>query len=159
MLSTLRLAAVLVFIAFPLLEIALLIKAGETIGFWPTMALLVAAAALGVTVIRAQGLSMVGRMFAAMSEGKLPIEPMVDTYAVVTAGFLLIMPGFLSDAVGLVLLVPPLRRAGMRWAMPGLAAPSRTFKTGQPQTSARATVIEGTYERIGEDDSGPGKQP
>ncbi|HEY7669437.1 MAG TPA: FxsA family protein, partial [Hyphomicrobium sp.] len=98
MLSSLRLALLLVFFALPLLEIMLLIKAGEVLGFWPTISLLIAAAVLGFLVIREQGLSMVSRMLGAMNEGKLPFEPMLDSYALITAGFLLIVPGFLTDA-------------------------------------------------------------
>jgi UPF0716 family protein affecting phage T7 exclusion len=99
-------------------EIALLIKAGETIGFWPTIALLVAAAALGIAVIRARGATMVGRVFGAMGDGRLPFEPMLDSYAVIVAGLLLIMPGFLSDVIGLLLLVPPVSHALLRLTVP-----------------------------------------
>lgn len=151
MLSSLRLAALFVFVAFPLLEIALLIKAGETIGFWATLGLLVAAAALGVAVIRARGMSMVGRMFASMGEGRLPFEPILDNYAVIAAGFLLIMPGFLSDVIALLLLVPPVRHALLRSTMSGLVDRRRTTRPASP----RATVIEGTYERMDEDDADP----
>ena len=62
MLSSLRFALLLIFIAFPLVEIALLIKAGQTIGFWPTITILIAAAALGVVVglMRRQSVSLSG---------------------------------------------------------------------------------------------------
>src|SRR5262245_56146487 len=118
MFSSLRLAALLVFFALPLAEIALLVKVGETIGFWPTIALLVAAAVLGLAVIRARGATMIGRLFGAMGEGRLPFEPVLDSYAVIVAGLLLIMPGFLSDAIGLLLLIPPVRHALLRQTVP-----------------------------------------
>jgi UPF0716 protein FxsA len=152
MLPSLRLALLLIFVAFPLLEIALLIKAGETIGFWPTIALLIAAAALGMVVIREQGLSMVSRMLAAMSEGRVPLEPLLDGYVLIVAGFLLIVPGFLSDAIGLLLLVPPVRRSAIRRALSALAGGSRASEGTRSGKVARPTVIEGTYERLGEHD-------
>jgi UPF0716 protein FxsA len=151
--SSLRLALVLVFVAFPLLEIALLIKAGETIGFWPTMTILIAAAALGFMVIREQGLSMVSRMFAALNEGRFPLEPLLDSYVLIVAGLLLIIPGLISDAIGLALLVPPLRRLGIRWTLFALIGAPQA--SSRPPKAARATVIEGTYERLDEDKGKP----
>jgi UPF0716 protein FxsA len=154
-LSSLRLAFLLVFVAFPLIEIALLVKAGEMIGFWPTMTLLLGAAVLGALVIRRQGLTMVGRMLAAAGEGKLPIAPLIDGYALVVAGALLIVPGFLSDAIGLMLLVPPFRHWAIRNSMSGFAS---GFQAADPRKPPRPTVIDATYERIDEDDerkSGP----
>jgi UPF0716 protein FxsA len=147
--SSLRLAFLLVFVAFPLIEIALLIKAGQTIGFWPTISLLLGAAVLGMLVIRQQGLTMVGRMLSAASEGKLALAPLVDGYVLVVAGALLIVPGFLSDVIGLLLLVPPLRHWTIRRSMSGFAA---GFQASNPRKSPRPTVIDATYERIDEDD-------
>jgi UPF0716 protein FxsA len=148
--SFLSLALFLAFVGFPLLEIAVLIKVGETIGVWPTLALLLAAAALGMIVIRAQGLSMVPRAIDAMRAGRVPLEPMLDSYVVIMAGMLLIIPGFVTDAIGLLLLVPPLRRLGIRWATGGLFAAPRATEPARP------TIIEGKWERL--DDPAP-RQP
>jgi UPF0716 protein FxsA len=159
---SLRLAFLLVFVAFPLLELAILIKAGETIGFWPTISLLIGAGVLGVLVIREEGLSMVGRMLSAVNAGKLPFEPMLDGYARIIAGSLLIVPGFLSDILGLLLLVPPLRAWVIRRVLSGLANGASGDRASEPRPSSRNTVIETTYERIDTHDSdraapGPGK--
>lgn len=151
-LSSLRLAALLVFVALPLAEIALLVKAGETIGFWPTIALLVAAAVLGLAVIRARGATMVGRMFGAMGDGRLPFEPMLDSYAVIVAGLLLIMPGFLSDVIGLLLLLPPVRHALLRQTVPAAMRRRRVITPRGPPQQPRPTVIDGSFERLDEDD-------
>jgi len=156
-LPSFRLAFLLVFVAFPLVEIMLLIKAGETIGFWPTVSLLIGAAVLGTLVIRNQGLTMVSRMLSAMNEGRLPLEPMLDGYARVVAGSLLIVPGFLSDAIGLVLLVPPLRAWCIRRTLSGFSGSGAGFGNSDPRKRSGPTVIEGTYERIDEeDDRNPG---
>jgi UPF0716 protein FxsA len=152
MLSSLRLVALLVFVALPIAEIALLVKAGETIGFWPTIALLVAAAVLGFAVIRARGATMVGRLFGAMGDGRLPFEPMLDSYAVIVAGLLLIMPGFLSDAIGLLLLIPPVRHALLRQTIPAAMRRRRAMTPRGPPQTRRPTVIDGSFERIDEDD-------
>jgi len=150
MLSTLRFALLLVFIAFPLLEIALLIKVGQTIGFWPTITILIAAAVLGIVIVRQQGLSMVSRAFAAMSEGEPPIGPVFDSFVVILAGFLLMIPGLLTDLVGLLLLIPPIRRRAIAWATSGLFAASGGKGARAKRGAQRTVVIEGTYERLDE---------
>jgi UPF0716 protein FxsA len=145
MLSSLRQALLLVFLVLPLLEIAILIKVGQTIGFWPTMTLLVAAAAYGFVLIREAGLAMVGRMFAAVDEGRLPFESLLDSYAVIIAGMLLIVPGFVSDTAALVVLTPPLRRFAIRRLLPeALTA---------PRAAKRPTVIDATSQRTNEEGS------
>ena len=152
MLPSMRLAFGLIFIAFPLLEIAVLIKAGEMIGFWPTIMLLLVAALVGMIVIREQGVSMVGRMFSAVNEGRFPLEPLLDGYVTVMAGILLIIPGLLSDAIGLLLLIPPLRRLGIRYAVRGIVPAKRPSPDAGARRMQRPTVIDGTYERLDEHD-------
>jgi len=159
--SSFRFGLTLIFIIFPLLEIAVLIEVGGLIGFWPTVLILIGAAVLGFIVIREQGLTMVGRMMGAMNQGRFPLEPMLDSYVLTTAGFLLIMPGLISDAIGLLLLVPPLRRLAIRWALG--VGPEAPHPPGEPPNAretrrgpARPIIIEGTYERVDDDDK-PGK--
>jgi UPF0716 protein FxsA len=146
MLSYLRGALALIFVALPLIEIAVLIKVGEAIGFWPTMLWLVAAAVLGSIVIREQGLSVVGRAFDAMREGRIPLEPMLDSYVVIMAGLLLIVPGLISDAIGLLLLIPPLRRWLIRRAVGDIYDHPLVSGEGRAEVR-RATVIDATFER------------
>ena len=147
MLSYLRGALALIFVALPLIEIAVLIKVGEAIGFWPTMLWLVAAAVLGSIVIREQGLSVVGRAFDAMREGRIPLEPMLDSYVVIMAGLLLIVPGLISDAIGLLLLIPPLRRWLIRRAVGDIYDHPLVSGEGRRAEVRRATVIDATFER------------
>ena len=148
MLSSFRFALLLIFIAFPLLEIALLIKVGQTIGVWPTIAILIVAAGLGIIVVRQQGLSMISRAFAAMNEGKPPIGPVFDSFVVIMAGFLLMIPGLLTDAAGMLLLISPVRRRAIAWATSGLfATPAGTGSQARRGTQG-TVVIEGTFERL-----------
>jgi UPF0716 protein FxsA len=151
----LRFFVMLFFLGLPLLEIAVLIQVGQTIGLWPTLGLLFLAAAVGMIVIRQQGASMMGRMFGAVSEGRFALGSIVDSYAKIVAGCLLIVPGFLTDALGIALLVPPLRKLLLGAVMPGMAGRRRV---DDPPASprggsepARPIVIEGTYERLDDD--------
>ncbi len=100
----------LLFLAVPLLEIYLLIKAGTIIGAFPTVALVVFTALLGAFLLRLQGLSTMNRMRANMMQGKLPAMEIMEGAALLVAGGLLLTPGFFTDAIGFLLLIPPLRR-------------------------------------------------
>jgi UPF0716 protein FxsA len=153
MMSPLQLVPMLLFVGFPLLEIAVLILVGQWIGFWATLGLLVLSAVVGMLVIRRQGVAMLGRMFESMSRGGLAITSIVDSYAMIVAGCLLIVPGFITDAFGLALLVPPLRHWLLAAVLPGMRTPPRDAAPPREPTGAakRPVVIEGSYERLDDD--------
>ncbi|HHL45799.1 MAG TPA: hypothetical protein ENJ24_04440 [Gammaproteobacteria bacterium] len=100
----------LLFLFIPLLEIYLLIKAGSVIGALPTVALVVFTAVLGAFLLRLQGLSTMNRIRANMAQGKIPAMEIMEGAALLVAGGLLLTPGFFTDAIGFLLLIPPLRR-------------------------------------------------
>jgi UPF0716 protein FxsA len=153
MMSSMRRFVMLAFLVLPLLEIVVLIQVGQAIGVWSTLGLLILAAVAGMLIIRQQGVSMVGRMFDAMSDGRLAVGSIVDSYARIVAGCLLIVPGFITDAVGLALLVPPLRGLIFRAMLPGLAGRRRAEAPagGDQSQPARPIVIDGTYKRLDDD--------
>ena len=93
----------------PFVEIALLIKVGQTIGLWPTLLLLVAAMLLGGVLLRLEGLSIVGQMRTSVSTGRLPGRTVADAMMIGFAALLLVLPGFLSDIAAIALLLPPVR--------------------------------------------------
>jgi UPF0716 protein FxsA len=153
---SLRFFLMLFFLGLPLLEIAVLIQVGQAIGLWPTLGLLFLAAAIGMIVIRQQGVSMLGRMFGAVSEGRFALGSIVDSYTKIVAGCLLIVPGFLTDALGIALLIPPLRRLMLGAVMPGMGGGRRRVddppaSPRSPSEPTRPIVIEGTYERLDDD--------
>ncbi len=97
------------FLALPLVEIALFIVVGRAIGLFPTLALVILAAIAGGLLLRQQGMGVVERLRNNVSAGTIPGRAMFDTMLIGLAGLLLILPGFLSDAMALLLLLPPLR--------------------------------------------------
>ena len=103
------LALVVVFIVVPIAELYVIWKVGDAIGIWLTLALLAADSVLGSLLLRAQGRSVWGRFNTALAEGKIPHREVIDGVLVVFGGAFLITPGFLTDIVGLVLLIPPTR--------------------------------------------------
>ena len=157
MMSPFRIVLPLLLLGFPLLEIAVLIEVGEAIGFWPTLGLLALSAFAGMLIIRRLGMSMVGRMFDTIGQGGLAFVSMVNGYFVILAGCLLIIPGFITDALGLALLVPPLRQLFLGALLPGFADARRDDRAGRSRTDdgsgpQQPIIIDGTYERIDEND-------
>ena len=96
-------------IVLPIIEIAIFIKVGQTIGLFPTLALIIGAALLGGFLIRQQGLSVLTQLRSNVSAGRMPGKTIADTMMIGLAALLLVLPGFLSDIVALALLLPPVR--------------------------------------------------
>ena len=99
-----------VFFIVPLIEIYLLIKVGGWIGALPTVFLVVFTAVLGALLLRQQGFSTLRRMQEAMAHGQIPAMELVEAVLLTLGGALLLTPGFFTDALGLVCLIPPARR-------------------------------------------------
>ncbi|HFQ91737.1 MAG TPA: FxsA family protein [Chromatiales bacterium] len=100
----------ILFITVPLLEIYLLIQVGGVIGALPTVFLVVFTAVLGVFLIRRQGLSTMQRVQATIAQGEIPAVEMLEGTFLLISGALLLTPGFFTDTLGFLCLVPPLRR-------------------------------------------------
>lgn len=97
------------FIAIPLLEIYLLIEVGDVIGAFATVLAVVFTAVLGVTLIRIQGFSTLQKAQLTMNQGRLPATEMFEGMLLLFAAVCLLIPGFFTDTVGFLLLIPPLR--------------------------------------------------
>jgi UPF0716 protein FxsA len=104
-----RLLLIVLFIVVPIAELALLIEIGQQIGVWWTIALLVADAILGSLLARSQGRIAWRRFNEAVRSGRPPAREVMDGTLVLFGGALLLTPGFLSDILGLALLLPPTR--------------------------------------------------
>jgi UPF0716 protein FxsA len=100
---------VLLFIAVPIAELAVIIQVGQAIGVWWTIALLVADSLLGSWLMRHQGRAAWRRFNEALQVGRVPAREVLDGALVIFGGALLLTPGFITDVLGLVLLLPPSR--------------------------------------------------
>src|ERR687884_523552 len=100
---------ILLFIVVPIVELFVIIQVGEAIGVLPTIALLIADSVLGSMLMRSQGRAAWRRFNAALTEGRMPHREVLDGVLVIFGGALLLTPGFLSDILGLLLLLPPTR--------------------------------------------------
>jgi UPF0716 protein FxsA len=103
-------AILVVLLGLPLVEIYLMIKVGSVIGALPTILLSIFTAIIGTWLVRVQGFGIVWRIRDAMARDQIPALELLDGALLLVAGFFLILPGFITDAVGFLLLVPPLRR-------------------------------------------------
>src|ERR687884_1991401 len=99
----------LIFILVPIAEIAVIVQVGEAIGVWWTIALLIADSVLGSMLMRSQGRAAWRRFNAAVAEGRPPAREVLDGVLVIFGGALLLTPGFLTDVLGVLLLLPPTR--------------------------------------------------
>ncbi|SEL48469.1 UPF0716 protein FxsA [Stigmatella aurantiaca] len=100
----------LALVTVPFLELYLLVGIGRHLGLLPTLALVVAMGLIGASLARREGLRVVRRWQEAMAQGRPPEEGILSGALVLLAGLLLVLPGILTDVVGLVLLVPAVRR-------------------------------------------------
>ncbi|MEU6741873.1 FxsA family protein [Streptosporangium sandarakinum] len=171
-----RLVLFLLFLVVPILEIWVLIQAGQVIGGWPTVALLLADSLLGAWIVRREGRRAWRGLQEALRDGRMPERELADGAMVVTGGMLLLTPGFLTDVAGLMCLLPltrPLVRRLGAWffarrvrstlarsaAGPGLGSPfgpGSPFGAGSPfGTGSAGSPFGGTGGQGGPGGSGP----
>ena len=105
---------VALFIVVPIVELWLIIQIGGLIGVVPTLALLLADAVLGSLLLRHQGRGAWRRFNQATAERRFPAREVADGLMIAVGGTLLLTPGFITDVVGLLLLIPPTRAIARR---------------------------------------------
>jgi UPF0716 protein FxsA len=111
------LALIAIFIVVPLAELYVILKVADSLLGWPlTIALLAADSLLGSWLLRSQGRAVWNRFNEAVRAGRVPHSEVIDGVLVIFGGAFLITPGFITDIIGLLLLVPPTRRVFRRWA-------------------------------------------
>ncbi|MEA2398706.1 MAG: protein FxsA [Thermoleophilaceae bacterium] len=104
------LALLVIFIVVPLAELYVIYKVGGAIGVVPTLLLLAADSVLGSLLLKSQGRAVWRRFNDAVRAGRVPHNEVIDGVLVIFGGAFLITPGFLTDVLGLILLLPPTRR-------------------------------------------------
>ena len=104
----------LLFIAVPIVEMWILIQVGGEIGALPTIGLVVLTATIGISLLKRQGLSTLMSARAKMDQGRIPAGELVSGVMLAVGGALLLTPGFVTDVVGFLLLIPATRRWVLR---------------------------------------------
>jgi UPF0716 protein FxsA len=132
-------------LAVPVIEIALFVTVGAWLGLWLTLLIVFGTALLGVQIIRREGIGSV-RAFQAAGPASDPLSPLAHRAMLVVAGGLLILPGFLTDTLGLLLLIPALRQAILRQA--GRYIRVDGFVATGTRRSSQDDWIDAEYEEI-----------
>jgi|SRR5215217_4794583 len=155
---------VVLFIVVPIAELVVLIQVGQLIGVWWTIALLVADAVLGSMLARSQGRTVWRRFNEALTAGRVPARETMDGALVLFGGALLLTPGFLSDVLGAVLLLPPTRAVVRRVLVRRFAGRMVASMSAPPGGGARtrprqAYDVEGTAVDTPPDGLDAGQRP
>jgi len=157
-----------ILVAVPIGEIALLMKVSGIIGFWETFAVVILTALVGTMLLRQQGLATLKKAQASLEENRFPVDEVFDGLCLLVAGALLLTPGFVTDAVGLALFLPPFRavlKAGLARALAargefqvhGTGPRDGPFADGGPRPGDEpGPVIDGDFEDITEKKDGAG---
>lgn len=148
------------FVAVPIVEIGLFIQVGGWIGLWPTLGIVVLTAIAGTALMRAQGLATLAELQRRMNAGENPTGLLAHGAMILVAGVLLLTPGFFTDTVGFLLLLPPVRAAIIRRGAATVAARATVFTTSTTGTRQPTDddVIDADYQRVDPediDDDGP----
>jgi UPF0716 protein FxsA len=107
-----RILAILatLFILLPVGELALLLRVGRVLGFWPTLGLVLLTGVAGAALARREGVRTLSSFRSQVAGGAIPGRALMDGACILVGGALLLTPGFLTDAFGLSLIFPPTRR-------------------------------------------------
>jgi UPF0716 protein FxsA len=148
-------------LAFPVMEITLFVKSATTFGVLPTLAAAILAGVAGMALLRHQGLATALRARAQFERGEMPVSEVFDGLCLAAAGVLLLLPGFASDFLALLLLLPPVR-AVLRHRLAGRVLAGRVTVTGHRPAGPRPSgpaVIEGDFHEVPPPSSPPPPPP
>ncbi|MBV7300581.1 FxsA family protein [Enterovibrio paralichthyis] len=155
----------LMFITVPVIEIALFIQVGGILGLWPTVALILITAIVGASLVRSQGLQTLVTVQQRMQKGELPAQQIVEGVMLAVAGVLLLTPGFMTDAMGMAVLLPwprawlakqlmgKIKVANIQTGFGGQQGPygQDPFQRGPYDSQQGGNTFEGEYQRKDED--------
>lgn len=140
------------FIAIPLIEIGLFIQVGGFIGLWPTLGIVLLTAIVGSWLVRMQGALALAQLRGSLNELRDPTEPIAHGAMILLAGALLLTPGFFTDAMGILLLLPPVRAAVLRHLAARVRVSRFTVGGAAPRREPhRPDVIDGEYHEVDRD--------
>lgn len=111
------LLAPLILLGLPLAEIAGFVIVGKAIGLWATLGLIILSSIVGGFLLRRQGMQLLRQLSSEGREGRAPGRALIDGAMIVVAGILLLLPGFITDIIGLALFLPPVRT--LLWSLIG----------------------------------------
>ncbi len=130
------------FVAVPIIEIGLFIQVGGAIGLWPTLAIVVITAIIGTAMIRVQGANALRDLQHRFNALEDPSEPLAHGAMILFSGALLLTPGFFTDTIGFLLLLPPVRSMVFHFLRGRVQIASFSAATMRPEDGPRCGVRE-----------------
>ncbi|MFK7862326.1 MAG: FxsA family protein [Granulosicoccus sp.] len=162
--------ALFLFIAMPIVEIALLLRVGDAVGWLPTLLIVVVTAIVGSGMLRQQGLATLNKARQRMDAGEMPAQQLFEGILIMMGGVLLLTPGFVTDTFGFACLIPVTRRwiaaklsaraivgfsaasqTSARGASPGRGFSGFGKPPGQSRRAGSGDIIDGDFKRIDDD--------
>ncbi|EOW9286860.1 FxsA family protein [Vibrio cholerae] len=148
------------FIAVPVIEIALFIQVGGVLGVWPTIALVLLTVIVGASLVRSQGLQTLLTVQQRLAQGQLPAQQILEGVMLAVAGVLLLTPGFFTDILGMLVLLPAPRayfakQLMSRVVVGNIHASGAGFEQPNPfhdRANPNGTTYEGEFERKDDQD-------
>ncbi|WP_315905304.1 FxsA family protein [Vibrio fluvialis] len=151
----------ILFIAVPVIEIGLFIQVGGVLGLWPTIALVLITAFVGASLVRSQGLHTLMTVQQRMQNGEIPAQQIVEGVMLAVAGVLLLTPGFMTDAMGMLILLPSPRAMLAKYLMSKVVVTNMSsgFQSSQFErdfhshsSQQHGQTFDGEFERKQDDD-------
>lgn len=146
----------LAFTLIPLIEIAVLVRLGSAFGFGPTLGLVVVTGLAGAWLARREGVNRWRAVQLELANGRLPATQLVEAFLILIAGVVLVTPGIFTDLAGILLLLPPVRRALAERIRRRLATGARIVTLDAPEVGFDPF---GADESASEGTTGPGSPP
>ncbi len=140
-------AILVVLLVVPLVELYFLIQVGQSIGALPTIALCILTALLGGGLLRQQGFQVLNRARENLDRGEAPALELIEGAALVVGAVMLMIPGFVTDAIGFACLLPFTRKPLVRAVLARMHVSVRGRSRGQPREPDSRRTIEGEFER------------
>jgi UPF0716 protein FxsA len=134
------------FILIPTLELYTMISVGSEIGAFKTILLVFLTAMIGGFLVRKQGMSVATKAQASLARGEQPALEIIEGFTLMIAGAMLLLPGFITDCLGFLLLIPPIRKILILSYIKTKIVSAASQSTTQ-QTTSQANIIEGTCKR------------
>ena len=131
----------LFFIAIPIMEVILFITVGKHIGLWNTILIIIVTGIIGAILVKTQGISIINKAMEELKSNKMPILSIFEGIAILVAGAFLLTPGFLTDTLGGLLLIPKTRNILIEYIISFLKKRAN-FKDKENK------IFEGDYEEV-----------
>ena len=138
----------LFFIAIPIIEVILFITVGKYIGLWNTIFIIIITGIIGAILVKSQGINIFNKALEEIRSNKMPIFSIFEGIAILIAGAFLLTPGFLTDTLGCILLIPKTRNIIIKYITSYIEKRTKYKKQSTYDKNEENKIFEGDFEEI-----------